>query len=99
MKPEGEAGLESRSSRRHTMPTKTALKVEQKVLAALAKHRDGPDVLGPKIGGWPPCPTRATQSVATFSPSSSTTTLFAATAPSTASLRSAACTNVLAGYS
>jgi transposase InsO family protein len=48
---EGEAGLETRSSRPHSMPTKTAPDVEEKVLAARAKHRDGPDVLAPKVGG------------------------------------------------
>lgn len=47
---EGEAGLQTRSSRPHSMPTKTAPEVEQRVLAARAGHRDGPDVLGPKIG-------------------------------------------------
>ena len=47
---EGEAGLETRSSRPHAMPTKTAPEVERRVLAARAEHRDGPDVLGPKVG-------------------------------------------------
>ena len=47
---EGDAGLITRSSRPHTMPTKTSDEVEQKVLAARAEHRDGPDVLGPKVG-------------------------------------------------
>jgi transposase InsO family protein len=47
---EGEAGLETRSSRPHTMPTRTSPEVEQKVLVARAEHRDGQDVLGPKIG-------------------------------------------------
>lgn len=47
---EGEAGLLTRSSQPHTMPTRTSAQVEQKVLAARAKHRDGPDVLGPKVG-------------------------------------------------
>ena len=47
---EGEAGLQTRSSRPHSMPTKTAPEVERRVLAARAGHRDGPDVLGPKIG-------------------------------------------------
>jgi transposase InsO family protein len=32
------------------MPTKTRPEVEQQVLAARAEHRDGPDVLGPKVG-------------------------------------------------
>ena len=47
---EGEAGLVTRSSRPHTTPTRTSDEVEQKVLAARAEHRDGPDVLGPKVG-------------------------------------------------
>jgi transposase InsO family protein len=47
---EGEAGLLTRSSRPHTMPTRTSDEVEQKVLAARATHRDGPDVLGPRVG-------------------------------------------------
>ena len=47
---EGEAGLETRSSRPHSMPTKTAPEVEEKVLAARAELRDGPDVLAPKVG-------------------------------------------------
>lgn len=47
---EGEAGLITRSSRPHAMPTKTGEEIEQKVLAARAEHRDGPDVLGPKVG-------------------------------------------------
>jgi transposase InsO family protein len=47
---EGEAGLATRSSRPHTMPTRTSDEVEQKVLAARAEHREGPDVLGPKVG-------------------------------------------------
>lgn len=32
------------------MPTKTSEEVEQKVLAARAEHRDGPDVRGPRVG-------------------------------------------------
>ena len=47
---EGEAGLLTRSSRPHSMPTRATLEVEQSVLAARAEHRDGPDVLGPKVG-------------------------------------------------
>lgn len=47
---EGEAGLITRSSRPHSMPTKTSPEVEQRVLAARAQYRDGPDVLGPKVG-------------------------------------------------
>lgn len=47
---EGEAGLVTRSSRPHSMPTRTSDEVEQKVLAARATHRDGPDVLSAKVG-------------------------------------------------
>lgn len=47
---EGEAGLRTRSSRPHSMPTRTSDQVEQQVLAARREHRDGPDVLGPKVG-------------------------------------------------
>jgi transposase InsO family protein len=47
---EGEAGLVTRSSRPHTMPTKTSAQVEAKVLAARTTHREGPDVLGPRVG-------------------------------------------------
>ncbi|WP_422934439.1 IS481 family transposase [Sinomonas sp. P47F7] len=47
---EGEAGLETRSSRPRSMPTRTAPEVEQRVLAARAERREGPDVLGPKVG-------------------------------------------------
>lgn len=47
---EGEAGLVTRSSRPHSMPTRTSPALEQRVLAARAEHRDGPDVLGPKVG-------------------------------------------------
>lgn len=46
---EGQAGLETRSSRPHSMPTKTAPEVEAKVVAARAEHREGPDVLAPKV--------------------------------------------------
>jgi transposase InsO family protein len=47
---EGEDGLVTRSSRPHSVPTKTSDEVEQKVLDARAEHREGPDVLGPKVG-------------------------------------------------
>ena len=47
---EGEAGLQTRSSRPHTTPTKTAPEIEQKVLTARAQHRAGPDVLAPRVG-------------------------------------------------
>lgn len=45
-----EAGLAIRSSRPHSTATKTSHEVEQTVLAARAEHRDGPDVLGPRVG-------------------------------------------------
>lgn len=47
---EGDKGLETRSSRPHSMPTKTAPELEKLVLAARAEHRDGPDVLAAKVG-------------------------------------------------
>jgi transposase len=47
---EGEAGLATRSSRPHRMPTRTSADTEKKVLAARAEHRAGPEVLGPKLG-------------------------------------------------
>ena len=47
---EGEAGLVTRSSRPHSMPTKTSPQIEAQVLAARSELRDGPDVLGPKVG-------------------------------------------------
>ena len=47
---EGDGGFETRSSRPHSMPTKTCAEVEQRVLAARAEHREGPDVLGPRVG-------------------------------------------------
>ena len=50
---EGEAGLVTRSSVPHSMPTKTSPEVEHRVLAARAQYRDGPDVLGPKVGVAP----------------------------------------------
>lgn len=47
---EGPAGLEDRSSRPHTIPTRTSLEVETVVVAARALHRRGPDWLGPELG-------------------------------------------------
>lgn len=47
---EGPAGLETRSSRPHTTPTRTSAEVEQQVLTARATHREGQDVLGPRVG-------------------------------------------------
>ena len=50
---EGDDGLRDRSSRPHRMPTKTCPTVEQQVLVARENDREGPDVLGPKIGVAP----------------------------------------------
>ena len=47
---EGEAGLVTRSSRPHSMPNRTSEETEEKVLAARVEHREGPDVLGPRVG-------------------------------------------------
>lgn len=46
---EGDAGLATRSSQPHSMPTRTSDEVEQKVLTARAERREGPDALGPKV--------------------------------------------------
>lgn len=47
---EGDAGLEDRSSRPHTMPTRTTTETEQRVLDARRQHRRGQDWLGPEVG-------------------------------------------------
>jgi transposase InsO family protein len=47
---EGKAGLHDRSSRPHTMPSKTPDEVEQRVLLARHDHRRGQDWLGPECG-------------------------------------------------
>lgn len=47
---EGEAGLADRSSRPHSMPTRTSPDVEARVVAARTEHRRGPDWLGPELG-------------------------------------------------
>lgn len=47
---QGEAGLLDRSSRPHTMPNRTAVAVEDQVVAARRAHRRGPDWLGPELG-------------------------------------------------
>lgn len=49
-KAEGLAGLEDRSSRPHTSPTKTPIEAETVVLGMRAKHRRGQDWLGAEIG-------------------------------------------------
>ena len=46
---EGQAGLVTRSSRPHSMPTRTSEQVEARVVAARAELRAGPDVLAPKL--------------------------------------------------
>lgn len=47
---EGVSGLEDRSSRPHSMPTRTSPEVEAKVLAARAELRQGQDRIGPELG-------------------------------------------------
>ena len=47
---EGDAGLEERSSRPHTMPTRTSPENEQRVLNARIEHRKGQDWIGPELG-------------------------------------------------
>ncbi len=47
---EGEAGLWDRSSRPHTMPARTPMAVERRVVAARAEHRRGPDWLSYEVG-------------------------------------------------
>jgi transposase InsO family protein len=47
---EGEDGLCDRSSRPHSMPTRTSDEIEAKVLAARTEHRKGQDWLGPELG-------------------------------------------------
>ena len=47
---EGEPGLVDRSSRPHSMPSRTPADVEARVVAARCEHRRGPDWLGPELG-------------------------------------------------
>jgi len=47
---EGDAGLRDRSSRPHSMPTRTAPEIEARVLDARREHRRGPDWLGAELG-------------------------------------------------
>src|SRR6478736_5835523 len=47
---EGAAGLATRSSRPHSMPTRSSEETERKVLTARLELRAGPDVLGARIG-------------------------------------------------
>ena len=47
---EGDAALHDRSSRPHSMPTRTSAEVEAAVVAARLEHRRGQDWLGPELG-------------------------------------------------
>jgi transposase InsO family protein len=47
---EGEAGLQDRSSRPHSMPTRTPAEVEQRVLQGRREQRRGQDWLGAELG-------------------------------------------------
>jgi hypothetical protein len=47
---EGDAGLQDRSSRPHSMPTRTSAEIEQRVVAARLEQRRGQDWLGPELG-------------------------------------------------
>jgi transposase InsO family protein len=55
---EGDAGLEDRSSRPHSSPRQTRPEVEDRVVEARRRLRQGPDVLGPKLGVSPRTVTR-----------------------------------------
>jgi transposase InsO family protein len=47
---EGDAGLHDRCSRPHTMPARTPVDVEARIVAARLEHRRGQDWLGPELG-------------------------------------------------
>ena len=47
---EGEAGLATRSSRPHAMPTRTRREVEDRVVDLRARERRGPDWIGAELG-------------------------------------------------
>jgi transposase InsO family protein len=47
---DGEAGLRDRSSRPHTMPTRTAAVVENQIVALRRAERRGPDWIGDQLG-------------------------------------------------
>jgi transposase InsO family protein len=47
---EGEAGLEERSSRPHTSPTRTAAEVEARIVELRRRERRGPDWIGAELG-------------------------------------------------
>ncbi|MBA2444205.1 MAG: IS481 family transposase [Nocardioidaceae bacterium] len=50
---DGDAGLVDRSSRPHTMPTRTSADVEELICQARQRHRRGQDWLGPELGVAP----------------------------------------------
>lgn len=50
---EGEAGLLDRSSRPHTMPTRTTRRVENQIVAWRRRHRCGPEEIATKLGVCP----------------------------------------------
>lgn len=54
----GDAGLDDRSSRPHISPHQTPAEIEEQVLDARRRLRQGPDVLGPKLGVPPRTVTR-----------------------------------------
>jgi transposase len=47
---EGEAGLEDRSSRPHSCSTRTAVEVEERIVAVRREERRGQDWIGPELG-------------------------------------------------
>ena len=47
---EGAAGLETRSSRPHTMPTRTSPEVEHRIVELRQRERRGPDWIGAELG-------------------------------------------------
>jgi transposase InsO family protein len=47
---EGEAGLQDRSSRPHTRPTRTPVEVEDRIVATRTQERRGPDWIGAELG-------------------------------------------------
>jgi transposase InsO family protein len=47
---EGEAGLETRSSRPHTCPSKTPAEVEQRIVELRVRERRGPDWIATELG-------------------------------------------------
>jgi transposase InsO family protein len=47
---EGEAGLQDRSSRPHSSPTRTPVEVEDRIVATRTQERRGPDWIGAELG-------------------------------------------------